>query len=115
MSHFTLSRVTPPNCITAAQTNRQNISHVLGNSAITIPDTIKKGHISIHTLPNVNYTHSPNRINVDTMPARSWLYAECQYFMKKQFKGDSQSQKAALAYIKYTERQKNRWFTQNQC
>ena len=56
--------------------------------------------------PNVNYTHNPNQTNVDTTPARSWLYAERQYFMKKQFNGGSTSQKAALAYVKYTERQK---------
>ena len=64
-----------------------------------MPDTIKNSHTSIHTSPNINYTHSPNRTNVDTTPARSWLYAERQYLIKK-------SKKAALAYVKYTERQK---------
>ena len=72
-----------------------------------MPDTIKKkSHTSIHTSQNVNYTHSPNRTNVDTTPARSWLYAECQYFMKKTIQWRFTVPKAALAYVKYTERQK---------
>ena len=44
------------------------------------PDTKERPHNHSHIAENMSFAYSPNRTNVDSTSARSWLYAKQQCF-----------------------------------